>query len=583
MKFITLRDSQLSFLHPTSRGIGLNSVFLKKLQIAIILIFCILSQGMSFATTTLKIAPTKIQLNDTFNLILSTDAGQSAGLPNLTPLQHDFTVLGTQRSVSYSIINGQTSSNSQWIILLRPRRAGNLTIPAIKIGQEQTAPRSIEVSASNLPETTTTITEDGHDSVMLRTEVDDKAPYVNQQVLYTVKLMSNKQLINAQYQPPRVENALLIPLGDGRHYETQIHGEYYAVEEQQYVIYPQKSGALVLYPPTFQATIYDDFPKEVTAADAKTVPISVRPAPKDYQGKYWLPAKKIELTEAYDPPGESLKKGDAITRTVTLQAVAMPSQLLPTLSFDVSGGFNVYPDTPEVKNTFKQNQLVGTSTIKVTYLVNQEGRITIPSLELPWFNTTTGRTEIAVLPARTLMVAASGNATTDTLSHTAEIKQTKLTGKVPKRISKNSLDTGRWQTIQSFIAGFGVALVTVALLWWFRRASKFSNARHHHAAVKRLQLACLKNRPNDAREALMDWARIEWPQAAILNLQDIGKMTRDPALKKQLLQLNQVLYHNDQSHHWQGESLWQSFKSFRPSKPTKGSRRRDLPPINPTS
>jgi hypothetical protein len=552
----------------------------------IILIFCIVWQGITSATTTLKIKPNKIQLNETFHLILSSDAGQSAGLPNLTPLQPDFTVLGTQHSMSYSIINGQMSAHSKWIIMLRPKHAGNLPIPAIKLGQEQTAPTSILVSSSDTSDKASTdassTTADGQDAVMLRTEVDDKSPYVNQQVLYTVKLMTNKQMLNAQYQPPQVDNALLIPLGEGRHYETQIHGEYYAVEEQQYVIYPQKSGPLVLHPPTFQATVYDEFPKDVTAT-AKTLPISVRPAPNDYQGKHWLPAKNIELTETYDPPGESLKKGDAVTRTVTLQAVAMPSQLLPTLSFSVVDGINVYPETPEVKNTFKQNQLVGTATTKVTYLLNQEGRINIPPLALPWFNTTTGKTEIATLPAHTLMVAGGGNILHKTPTRAGEIKQTKISDTHSESTSQTNSATRQWQRICAFIAGFSIALIIVALLLWLRRTQIFNNARHNHAAVKRLQVACLKNKPNDARDALLDWARGEWPHATLLNLQDIGKMSRDPTLKKQLLQLNQALYHKNHSHHWNGISLWQSFKSFRQTKPSKDTARTDLPPINPTA
>lgn len=539
-------------------------------------------QGTVSATTTLRVDPQQIQVSDTFHLILSSDNAQSGGLPNLAPLQNDFTILGTERSLSYSMVNGQSSSQSQWIILLRPKRSGKLTIPPIKVGQEQTKPSFIDVSSDgtiNASSENKSNTQDESNDLMLKASISEQRPYVNQQVLLTVKLYSNKQLINAEYHPPSVENALLIPLGDGRHYQTQVKGMPYEVEEQQYAIFPQKSGVLTFRPPSFHATIYDQFPKPVTI-EAKTKPISVLPAPTDYQGKNWLPAKKITLAETYDPPKEMLKEGDTVTRTVILKAVAMPAQLLPILSFDASGGFNIYPESPEVKNTVSQNELVGTSTTKITYLLNQGGRTTIPALEVPWFNTVTGKTEIATLPARTFIVEANENASvkkTDTLTSHQTVSHTGKTDEPRSVLSSFFSKPIAW----AFIAGFGAAGGLFALMWWFKHSRRFNRNYANHTAVKRLREACQKNRPAQARDALLDWAHSQWPGANILNLQDIGKLTRDSAMKKQLLALNQALYNPNPAASWQGTGLWQSFNTYRQQKPGKNYKRSDLPPIHP--
>ncbi len=549
----------------------------------IFLFLFILCQGTGIAASTMQVEPEQINVNDTFHLMLTSDNAQSGGLPNLTPLQNDFTILGTERSLSYSMVNGQTNSRSQWIILLRPKKVGKLVIPAIKIGQEQTQSGVINVSGEGVPSTSPDQVQSGADGLMLKTEVNTPNPYVNQQVLYTVKLLSNAQLLNAEYHPPSVENALMIPLGDGRHYQTQVNGELYAVEEQQYAIFPQKSGPLTLHPPSFQAAVYDQVPRRVTV-EAKTTPINVRPAPTDYQGINWLPAKKITLAEVYDPPKQTMQEGDTLTRTVTLTAVSMPAQLLPALTFAANDDFNVYPESPEVKNTVRQNELLGTSTMKVTYLLNRDGRITIPALEVPWFNTETGKTEITSLPAHTLMVKANKAAQPAKASSSLLGKASSLSSKTTKTSIDNTTTTPALPRsfVWAFVTGFGLAFGLMGLVWWLWPGKGVKRNSQSSAAIKRLEDACQKNRPIHARDALLAWARSQWPEAKILNLNDIAILTRDASLKKHLQALTQVLYHSKQTAAWEGDGLWRCFNAYRqlkPGKTQKASTR--LPPINP--
>lgn len=535
------------------------------------------------AAPTMRFEPQRITVNDTFHLILSSDNGQFT--PNLTPLQKEFTILGTERRFSYHMVNGQTTSNSEWVILLRPKTVGRLTIPAIKIGQEQTQAATIEVDKVG----DSSMSSDSHqhdaEGVMLKTEVNTSSPYVNQEVLYTVKLFSNTSLINAAYHPPTVENALLIPLGDGRHYQTQLNGELYAVEEQQYAVFPQKSGKLTLHPPSFQATVYDQFPRQMTV-EAKPTTLTVRPAPSDYQGLNWLPAENIALSETYDPAISTMREGDTLTRTVTLNAVAMPAQLLPTLKFEANDDFNAYPETPEVNNTVKQNKLLGTSTVKVTYLLNHAGRVTIPILEVPWFNIATGKTEIASLPAYTLMVDPAiqrSEQPQPSKTISSGLQKTNKTPKIthaPTVQSTPSLMVPK-TLLWAFVMGFVAALGLVGVVWWLKPTG-------HHArqsaqrCVKRLKEACQKNQAILARDALLEWARYQWPEARILNLNDVGGLSRDAALKKQLMILTQALYHPNQTSGWQGAELWRSFNGYYQDRSKKKNRKKTvLPPINP--
>ena len=48
-----------------------------------------------------------------------------------------------------------------------------------------------------------------------------------------------------------------VPFGGERRYQVNKNGRTYAVEEQQFALFPQKSGDLKIKPPVFNALVYD--------------------------------------------------------------------------------------------------------------------------------------------------------------------------------------------------------------------------------------------------------------------------------------------------------------------------------------
>ncbi len=72
-----------------------------------------------------RINTDSVVIGDSFQLQLSTD--DSASSPDLSPLQKDFTLLGTSQNTSIQIINGTVSQQKTWIISLSPKTTGKLT------------------------------------------------------------------------------------------------------------------------------------------------------------------------------------------------------------------------------------------------------------------------------------------------------------------------------------------------------------------------------------------------------------------------------------------------------------------------
>lgn len=539
----------------------------------LILIGLTLWLGFAQAAVTLQVDSQKVQMGQPFRLTLTLD--DEAGLPDLTPLRKDFTVVGTERSINYTVINGQARSVNQWIIMLMPKRTGMLTIPAIRIGQEQTAATTVEVMEDQPDETQSM---DEPKDIMLLTEVSDEHPYVNQQVIYTVKLYYNRRLLDADYQTPEINDGLLVPLGEGRRYQKSINGIAYAVEEQQYALFPQKSGPLKIKPPVYNALVADVIPRRASVK-AKTTTLMVKPAPAN-AGTNWFPAKQVQLTESYDEPSLRLKQGDTLTRTITVQATGAAAQLMPRLNLQKSDEYSIYPEKPVEKTTLQADNLVGTTTLKVTYLLNKSGKIVIPELKLPWFNTVTHRAVVATLPARTLNVASLGDST-----------QSAPTASGPLLKSSQSPATGQSAQVASsaepeknnllawiLAALFALAWMITLLLWWLKQ-KRPSPHRHLAASRKKLREACLANDPSAAKDALLAWANLQWPEAGILQINDITRVVRDAGLKRQLALLSEAVYQSGQ-HTWSGEPLWRCVVTLKNSQGTP-MKANPLPPINP--
>lgn len=550
-------------------------------------LFCI-GCSVSWSALRVEVEPDKVQVGETFRLILTTDEPQSSGVPDLSPLQHDFTIVGTERGMSYSLENGQAHASTSWTVLLNANKQGKFTIPSVTVGKEKSTPALIEVREEPIATQHHAINPSEQD-IMLKTEVTDEHPYINQQVIYTVKLLTRQRLIDAQYQPPTVEDALLISLGESRRYQTVYQGETYAVEEQQYAIFPQKSGHLRVHSPLFNAVVFDTVPRRVTVQGTDT-PLKVNPIPASFVGKQWLPARDLRLTEQYDKLDTSFPEGSTIVRTVTLEAQGLPAQLLPTLDFTGSQ-FSAYPEKPQVDNVMQHQDIVGTIKVPVTYILNHSGRITIPALKVTWFNTSTRKQETTTLPERSLLIAngqgVQGGPQSSSPQQTATpvaSPSSPASAAASVELAPTTRPTESGLSLAWWIAlGFAAAWISTVALWWYRYKHPSNTVGKKQKALKQVRRACEANDSEKARTAVLHWAKIQWPEAELLHLTDISNRVREATLKKQLSVLAQALYSREQREHWRGELLWQAINAYRPSSKT-GSKRRntDLPPINPT-
>jgi hypothetical protein len=506
-------------------------------------------------------APRDINLEDTIQLTLTVDGATKSGSPNLVPLLKDFEVLSTGRSYSFESINGKNSSQTRWTVILKPKHAGTITIPPISIGSEQSQALTLNIRKSSAENPVS----DNNNSTytILKTKINEEHPFINQQTIYTVKLYNRQQLFDGQYKAPEVENALIVPLGEGKTYQTTLQNQIYNVEEISYAIFPQKDGKITIIPPEFTANVVDGFSPTKIHLKAKPTYIIVKPLSTGKNISEWLAAENVTLHQEYEDQKAKYNAGDTIIRHITLKATGMVAQLLPKLSFSNNANYNIYADKPHIENSLIDGKIIATATYKITYLLTKAANSKIPEIKIPWYNINLKKECIASLPAKDIFLNSITTKQVRTNPKKIILKAEVLPKAQPRSPSI---------LYMSIFVIMIIAITTIILKFKIKSNIKPSI----NPSLNNILKACKANDPVNARQAILALARQEWPELKILNLNNIP--IDNPDFKKEITLLTEALYGKGRNIFWDGTNLLQFFSKLKLKKP-RYRKKKSLPPI----
>jgi len=528
-----------------------------------------------------------VAVDESFMLTLESDSDLD-GRPNLTPLRRDFDIREKGRSSSVSIVNGSVSRKIQWQISLMAKHSGRISIPAIQIGSERSGPLSLTVTAARQTENAT----DGGD-VFMDVTLDPKSVYVQQQAIYTVRLYHAVNLGNGSslFEPAFPSgDAVVERIGKDKEFETVRNGMRYAVLERRYAIYPQKSGGFDVPALVFDGQIvqggrslfaFDPFNSRTRhiRRHSQAQHLDVLPVPAAFHGMQWLPASSLQLEEHWTPNPPHFTVGQAVTRSLSIVAEGLTASQLPALAGSASiDGLKQYPDQPALKDSLGTSGLSGNRTEKVAYIPQQAGRLVLPAIEIPWWNTKTDRQEVAHLPSQTITIeAASGNASAaQSAPRLANSESPPVSPSVSAPLSTSPSatehlsetppvrqDTGRWPWV-ALLLGMGWLLTAVAWWRWSRNGDRKPEPSPERAVPLRdlersIQASCRINDAAETKAAVLAWARQIWSERPPLSLTAVARNCSD-GLAAELIELDRALYACGETA-WRGEALWREISA----------------------
>lgn len=505
-----------------------------------------------------------VNMNESFQITFSASINPD-GDPDFSPLHKDFEVINRSHSSQSAWVNGSFANNVQWVLDVIPKKTGMITIPAINFGGDTSDASSILI---NKAERTKTDTQLGGDLFVL-VDVSTRTPYVQQQVIYTMRLYRKVDLSQARLTEPDLANAVIETLGKDKDYSTEFQGEYYTVTERKYAIFPQKSGTMTIAPLSLTAAIvvgnsrpsfggfFNRMKTRTKKVVSDTIELNVRPVPKNFTGDHWLPAEQLHLQEQWSNDDLKVNMGEPLTRTLTLLVKGSTVGQLPKLNYKrqaVSGDkLKYYPDQPILKGLVKENSMVAFREEKIALIPSEAGAYQLPEIKVPWWNTQTDQMEIAIIPAKTIQAIALPGA-----SKSNSTTQPILEGTAAQKVSDTSGEKQyAWMGLSAFLM-LGWVLTTLYLLNSRQNVNTPKKnkkpAKPNDAGIKALKKACQENNAMAAKDALIRWGQQQY------EVSSLGKIAPfcSKELKEEILVLNQLLYSNN-SLEWSGNKLWQSF------------------------
>lgn len=351
-----------------------------------------------------------VMLDEAIRLTVTADGSADRDAFDSSPLLKDFVVGRTSVSSQTSIVNFDTKRTTVWTTTLFPRKEGTFTIPSLTIEGKSTKP--IQVKVIPVQEQSNVARD-----YFVTTDIDVKEAYLNQQLLYTVKLFLSSNIERGSLQAPEMQNAEITQLGEDKQYTDIVNGRRYQIIERQFAVVPQASGEFTLRGPIFTGEVMAANTNQRFGFFNRTqqinrvgpdITVNIKPIPQgiDYP---WLPSEMVRVDEEW-PQGDSFVAGEPVTRIVTLTALGVVEEQLPDIPEFYPPNFKLYPDQSNTTTVEKDQSLISQRQTSLAIIPTQPGNFVLPEITIPWFNTLTQQTEYASIPARSITVAPASGA-----------------------------------------------------------------------------------------------------------------------------------------------------------------------------
>lgn len=525
----------------------------------LLLILLLLTASLpALAALQASVDRTQLVEPQSLELTLESTLAKRTDEPDLSPLEEHFQIESSRRLNLVSTINGRSLPVTRWVVRLHPLRTGYVVIPPLELAGERSEPVTLHVLTQAQAEE---ISPDDVAPIFIDSELDTHTPYVQAQVLLTLRIYHSVSLYDdSTLSGLEIPDARVESLGAPKTYEREINGIVHGVIEVRYAIYPQHSGVLDIPSQLFSATAVQPraSASQPGGHNARFIQLrtpsqqlQVKTIPESYPtGVPWLPARQVRLSQNWQPdPSGELNRGEPLTRTLSIQADGLTAMQLPelnTLSSD-QDELRQYSDQPQLENQLSSTGVLGLRQESSAVVARHAGRHLVPAIRVQWWNTTTDTLEVSELDAVTLNIRGNGNFN-DT----------------------NAAYTGQPATDQPMIWPWqlATALLLGALGWALMQLRKARNALtaldelgedtvsldtdQPGNPLADLQAACRHNQPAEARKALEHWAKQQESDLIALS-------HAHPILADALDDLNGCLF-GQTEHAWRGKPLWRAVR-----------------------
>ena len=513
---------------------------------SILIIFLFFMALPSWASLLSAVDRTEIESDETLQLTVTYSGQAVTGEPDFSLLKRNFEILSNNRQQQYSWVNGETKSSTDWKILLLAKHQGQLTIPALKFKGHSSKAIRVSVRPANKANN-----KAGNQPIFIQTSIDKNSAYIQEQIILSHRLHYSVPLQDISISEFEIPDAVIQQVSEER-FNKSINGKNYSIIEIKFALFPQNVGKLSI--PSQRFTAFETSGSQLggffsrgnrRARLTEEKIIDILPRPSHISASQWMPSSQLKLEQSWSNKTATLTAGEPITRTIKITALGLTAAQIQPLPSIENSDVKLYPDQAVLEDKQTNRGILGIRSESVAIVPNQAGKLTLPSIEVKWWDTVNNRMQTSRLPEKTFTVIAAKNTTQISYENNA-INQHAIATENQETTSSLSKLTYWSLTLNALL----VALI-IGLLYWRRNTppklatkatTKLSNSKQQLNQIAKLakdsNLAAM-------RDSILLWGAEVFVQQPPRSLNQLADLMANPELKQQFALLDKVLFKAD--------------------------------------
>ena len=556
----------------------MNRVFKNSTMILLLLVAI-----PSWASLSSTVDRTQIETNETLQLTVRYSGKSSSGEPDFSAIEKDFSIASNSKQQQYSWVNGESTSYTDWKLLLIPKRQGKLAIPSLNFMGSRSQAVAINVRSAD-----PTASAESGQPVFIETTVDKDMAFIQEQIILTHRLHYSVPLQDISISEFEIPDAIIQQISEER-FNKRINGKNYSIIEIKFALFGQSVGKLKIPSQRFTAFetsnsgfggFFSRGNRVIRLTEEKAVAVAAIPA--HLSASQWMPSSQVKLEQSWSDNSGTLTAGEPITRTINISALGLTAAQIQPLPSVENSQLKLYPDQPSLEDKQTNRGILGERTESLAIVPNQAGQIIVPAIEIEWWDTVNNRMQTSRLPAKTFNVIASN-------------KVDQINATQPAISQPEVMDTGTHHSeipaITRWSLGLNALLIAllVGLFYWRKTPTAVKPTKAPEAVItakqqlKKIEKLAANNQLAEMRDSILHWGAEVFPQQPPKSLNQLADLMANPELKQQFRQLDQSLFKADSGTDFEVESetIIKALKQFVPVKTTNHKARKELKPLYP--
>ena len=340
-----------------------------------------------------EVDKTELRTGEVLTLTITVTAEGSVPSRPTLPSMLTVNIVGQGQRSQVMTVNNQTTAEVVYEYQLSPTTDGPLTIGAIKVTLDgttyETDPITVEVHPGASTPTTQrptlppaeVSTELAGQPYYAEAEVDNRSPYVGEQVHYIFRFYSAVPAGSPRYEKPDLTGFWALEDPTPSRSVRAVAGRRYTVEEIDSVLFPTIAGPTTIGPA--EVTLPGGLTEPARRLRTMPVDLNVQPLPpgkpadfSDAVGRFSISARTNSESGAVNEP---------LVLTVNLTGEGN-FDLLPHPAWPDMPGWRTFDAAPKTRTEIDDGVVYGRRTYQRTLVPREAGEFTIPPVSFTYFD-----------------------------------------------------------------------------------------------------------------------------------------------------------------------------------------------------